>query len=495
MTHQERLAKAQQALENNAPLAAKGIHRQRYHFMPPAGWMNDPNGCIWFDGKYHLFYQHNPFAPKWGAMHWGHAVSPDLVHWEHYPIALAPSEPYDDHAEGGVFSGSAIDDSGTFKAFYTATTNYGQGFVQTQCLAVSADGGTSFDKYSGNPIIQTPPEGASPDFRDPRVLRHEGKWYMVLGASLGGGAWHGGEGCAQMYSSENLIEWKYCGIIARSGGNFGTMWECPDLFPLGGKWVLTFSPMFNGRHRSMYMVGNMDFDNALFTPERYGDLDFGMEYYALQSLIGPGGRVNHIAWQNGWDWMEGWKDFGPTGKEGWCGCAAIPRVLSLDEKNRIRQEPVPELQALRSEKSYKSEFIVGDDKLELSMPDPACYEMELIIDLDKSDAERLLIDLRADGAYYTKLIIDFKNKALMFDRNHSDDHSAGRIECPLILEDGQWALRIFSDTSSIEVFCDNGLTTMSNTIYAAQENQGTFLSAEGGKAFISKCTIWALDGI
>jgi beta-fructofuranosidase len=495
MTHQERLASAQQALERNAQIAAKGIHRQRYHFMPRAGWMNDPNGCIWFEGKYHLFYQHNPFAPKWGAMHWGHAISSDLVHWEHCPIALAPSEPYDDHAEGGVFSGSAIDDDGTLKVFYTATTNYGLGFVQSQCLAVSPNGGTSFEKYSENPVIQAPPDGTSLDFRDPKVLKHKDKWYMVLGASLGGGAWHGGEGCMHMFASKNLIDWEYCGIIARSDGKFGTMWECPDLFPLDGKWVLTFSPMFNGRHRSMYMVGNMDFENAVFSPEHYGDLDYGMEYYALQTLIDDGGRVNHIAWQNGWDWMEGWKDFGPTDKEGWCGCAAIPRVLRLDEKNRIRQEPIPELRALRNEKTFRSEFIVDTQRLELLMPDSVCYEMELVIDLNKTDAERLLIDLRAHEAHYTRLMIDCMNNTLVFDRNQSDGHSCGRFQCPLAFEDDRWVLRIFSDTSSLEMFCDNGLTTMSNTVYAIHDNQGTFLSAEGGNVFISSCTIWALNGI
>ncbi len=495
MTHHERLKRAQQALERNTPLAAKGAHRQKYHFMPPSGWMNDPNGCIWFGGQYHLFYQHNPYSAIWGAMHWGHATSADLVHWRYMPIALAPSEPYDDHPEGGVFSGSTVDDGGELKAFYTATTNHGQGFVQTQCLATSPDGGASFVKYGGNPVINHAPAGTSPDFRDPKVFRHGDHWHMVLGASLGAGAWHGGEGCAHMYRSADLIDWEYRGILARSGGAFGTMWECPDFFPLGGKWVLTFSPMFHGVHRSMYMVGDMDFEQTVFTPLSCGDLDHGAEYYALQSLVDGNGRVNHLAWQNGWDWMEGWQDFGPTAAEGWCGCAAIPRVLELDEKNRIVQAPVPELASLRGAHTESGPFAAGEDAVEISMPHPACYELELVLDLDKTTAEQLYIDLRADETYRTRLCIDLAQKRLAFDRGQSDGRSAGRFTCALALCGAKWSISIFSDVSSIELFCDNGLATMSNTIYPTHKNQGTFISAKGGSAAVQSCNVWAMDSI
>lgn len=495
MTHRDRLQQAQQAVEKNAEAAAKGRHRQKYHFMPPSGWMNDPNGCIWFGGKYHLFYQHNPYAPHWGSMHWGHATSPDLLHWQHCPIALAPSETYDDHPEGGVFSGSAILTGEKLNVFYTATANHGQGFVQTQCLATSTDGGLHFTKYPGNPVIREVPPGVSPDFRDPKVLFHEGLWYMVVGASLGGGAWHGGEGCALLYQSRDLTHWEYCGILARSEGQFGSMWECPDLFPLGGKWVLTFSPMFHGRHRSMYFVGEMDFAQARFFPQHWGDLDHGAEYYALQSLQGENGRVSHIAWQNGWDWMEGWQDFGPTAKEGWCGCAALPRVLSLGSHGQILQAPVPEAASLRKQRVSRRDFTVQGQPTDLAMPDPCCYELELLINLEKTTAKRLHLDLRADETHRTRLTVNFAQKRLLFDRNQSDDHSSGLLECPLLLEGPLWRLQVFSDTSSVELFCDRGLTTMSNTIYPCHTEQKTFLSAEGGAVALEQYTAWALDSI
>lgn len=495
MTHQERLMQAQRAVEHNAPAAARGQHRQQYHFMPPAGWMNDPNGCVWHDGQYHLYYQHNPYAAKWGSVHWGHAVSTDLVHWEHRPIALAPSEPYDDHPEGGVFSGSMVIQNGEWNAFYTATTNYGQGFVQTQCLATSTDNGDTFTKYAGNPVIETPPAGTSPDFRDPKVFRHGALWYMVVGASIGAGAWHGGEGCAHLYSSQTLTRWEYRGILARSNGRFGTMWECPDFFPLGDKWVLTFSPMFNGTHRSMYMVGEMDFDRAVFHPLHHGDLDHGAEYYALQSLIDGDGRVNHIAWQNGWDWMEGWQDFGPTEKEGWCGCTAIPRVLSLDTANRIVQAPVPAIAGLRGEHTVQSGFSADENPTEVPMPHPVCFEMQLVLNLEKTTAKQLFIDLRADEAHRTRLVVDFEVRRLTFDRSRSDDHSSGCLFAPLLLEGGVWTIRIFSDTSSIELFCDDGLTTMSNTVYPTHNTQKTWLSAIGGTVAVDSCTAWALKPV
>lgn len=283
MLHKERLSRAQISVDTAAK-TMKGIHQQRYHFMAPAYWINDPNGCIFFEGKYHLFYQHNPYAPVWGAMHWGHAVSKDLVHWEHLPIALAPSEPYDDHPEGGVFSGSAVYHEGVLSVFYTGTTNYGAGFVQTQCLAESRDGGVTFEKYSGNPVINELPPDASPDFRDPKVLRVEDMWYMIIGSSEGSGAWHGGDGCVQMYRSGDLKNWSYCGVIARSNGKLGSMWECPDLFRLGEKWVLIFSPMLCGARKTVYQVGEMDFDNVRFTCESQVKIDWGCEYYAPQSL-------------------------------------------------------------------------------------------------------------------------------------------------------------------------------------------------------------------
>jgi beta-fructofuranosidase len=461
--------------------------------MAPSGWINDPNGLIYWQDEYHLFYQHNPYAAVWGAMHWGHAVSTDLVHWCHEPIALAPSEIYDDNPQGGVFSGSATVYGDSLAVLYTATAKHGKGFVQTQCLALSRDKGRTFEKFDGNPVIKSPPPGNSSDFRDPCVFRHSDFWYMVLGASLGDGAWHKGEGCTHLYKSKNLKDWEYCGIIARSEGRFGTMWECPDLFPLDGKWVLTFSPMFMENRKTVYFVGEMDFNTPHFTIEREGEIDWGMEYYASQSMLDDKGRRILIAWQNGWDWMPWWKDFGPTGQEGWCGCMTLPRKVSLDDQNRLLSEPVEELETLRRDQKKSGDIRIDNKKYSIPCNDPVSFELLMDVDLLRSNAKKLYLLVRAGDEKQTVITFDFVNKKLVFDRNNADNgYSQGDRECPLLLEDPVLRVRLFSDTVSIEIFTDGGRTCMSNTVYPTHSGQGLFLLAEGGEVYISTLVTWAM---
>ena len=494
MTHLETLQQAQQVLNETSEAVSKGIFRQRYHFMAPAGWLNDPNGCIYHKGIYHLYYQHNPYAPVWGAMHWGHATSTDLVHWQHKPIVLAPSEFYDNHPEGGVFSGSVIENgNGLLYAFYTAATNPGTGFVQTQCMAESSDNGQTFIKFRGNPVIAQVPEGVSADFRDPKVIRYGNYWYMVLGASNGKGARTGGEGCACLYRSENLIKWDYRGIIARSEGRYGTMWECPDLFPLNDKWVLIFSPMLMENRKAVYFVGEMDFNTPHFTILNDGEIDWGCEYYAAQSLIDDKDRRILMAWQNGWDWMPWWNNFGPTATEGWCGCMALPRSVSLDAENRLVSSPISELELLRRDRNTVEGLIVGSEKITIPCADPLSFELKIEIDLDRTTALKLYLLLRATSENYTVIIIDFAGKKLCFDRSKSDNGiSSGVKECDLFLEGGTCKLHLFSDTSSIELFIDEGRTCMSNTVYTICPKQKNYVFSDGGDVVVNKIDTWAL---
>ena len=494
MTHLESLRRAQKALDETSMTVSNAKFRQRYHFMAPANWINDPNGCIYHKGTYHLYYQHNPYAPVWGAMHWGHATSADLIHWQHKPIALAPSELYDNHSGGGVFSGSLIKNgNGSLYAFYTAATNPGSGFVQTQCMAESNDDGQSFTKYSGNPIIAQAPKGISADFRDPKVFRHGVYCYMVLGASIGKGASFGGEGCACLYRSENLTKWDFCGIIARSEGRYGAMWECPDLFPLNDKWILFFSPMFMGNRKAVYLVGEMDFDTPHFTVLNDGEIDWGCEYYAAQSLLDDKDRRILMAWQNGWDWMPWWKDFGPTAEEGWCGSMALPRSISLDAENRLLSAPVSELELLRRDKKTVENIKIGSEKIVVPCADSVSFELEMEIDLSQTSAQKLHLLLRSNLEKYTAVIIDFAGKKVCFDRDNSDNgHSQGIRECDLFLEGKTFRLHLFSDTSSIEFFTDEGRTCMSNTVYPVHSGQETYIFSAGGYVFVKKIHTWAL---
>ena len=208
-----------------------------YHFFPPKGWMNDPNGLIQFNGVHHLFYQYNPenpFGPMLNRMRWGHAKSVDLVNWEHLPAALEPDQPYD---RGGVWSGCAVEDGGEVVVFYTGVSGGGLR-RQSQCVAVSRGGAlTDWKKYEGNPVIPRPPEGVSPwCFRDPYVWRHGDCWLMAIGAGLRG------RGAVLLYRSADLFKWEYAGpLAAGSSRRHGRVWECPNFFYIGGRWVLIVS--------------------------------------------------------------------------------------------------------------------------------------------------------------------------------------------------------------------------------------------------------------
>lgn len=244
---------------------------QHYHFMPQTGWLNDPNGLIFYKGKYHFFFQWNPYSGFWDFMHWGHAVSEDLLHWEYLPLALAPSEEYDDYRKGGCFSGSAIVHEGKLFLMYTGVTNRGSGNIQTQCIAYSEDG-IHFEKYEGNPVI-LPPEGVDGQhFRDPKIWKHKDSYYMVCGASCNNRAQ------ALLYRTEDMLHWTYVNVLAESRGEWGYMWECPDFYPLEDKYVLMCSPMGAGDRKAVYFVGDFDYDTGRFDWDLSGEIDWGMDF-------------------------------------------------------------------------------------------------------------------------------------------------------------------------------------------------------------------------
>ncbi|MDR1950178.1 MAG: glycoside hydrolase family 32 protein [Spirochaetaceae bacterium] len=495
MDHQGQIKKAEMARKINDARAKAGYFRQHYHFMAPSGWINDPNGLIYWRGEYHLFYQHNPYSAKWAAMHWGHAVSKDMVHWRHLPIALAPSESYDTCEKGGCFSGSAIDDNGVLSLFYTGVVKCEDDAFQTQCLARSTDG-IHFEKHTANPVIAYPPISGSHDFRDPKVWRYGNLWCMVCGTCKNK------LGKAVLYKSRNLEQWEYAGILAESVGNigdsgyWGRMWECPDVFPLYEKWVLIFSPVGLPGRKCVYMVGGMDYKTGIFSPETSGEIDWGFDYYAPQSFMDKKGQRVLIAWQNSWDWMQGWHGYGPVQEEYWCGCMTIPRTITLDDRNRLISRPITELEILRNNKQELHKLTVTNEKIFIFCTNPVSFEMFLEINLLSTSAKKLHLVLRSKGDKYTSVTIDFSENKLIFERSHADDgYSHGMRECTLPLEERICTLRVFSDTTSVELFFDNGRTCMSNNIYPDHDGQEMFLFAEGGTAKINTLVTWELKEV
>lgn len=267
-------------------------HRPKYHFLPPQNWMNDPNGLIHWQGEYHLFYQHNPDAPFWGNMHWGHAVSPDLVHWRHLPIALAPTPGSPD--ADGVFSGCAIDAKGAPVFFYTGV------FPEAQCMAVGSHNLSEIVKYAKNPIIPEPPPGLElAGFRDPFVWQEDNHWWMVIGSGI-----EDYGGTVLLYHSSNLTHWEYVGQLYSRSQNetdplyTASMWECPNFvrFDHSNKRLLLISACdFLQPKYTVAMLG--DYTDRQFQPEKIQKFDHGDNiYYAPQVFKDDTGRTIAIGW-------------------------------------------------------------------------------------------------------------------------------------------------------------------------------------------------------
>ncbi|MBO7253088.1 MAG: glycoside hydrolase family 32 protein [Oscillospiraceae bacterium] len=285
--------------------------RLNRHFEPQTGWMNDPNGLIFYGGKYHAFFQYNPYGPVWDRMHWGHAVSTDLVHWEQQNIALYPDEPYED--DGGCFSGSAVQKDGKLYLFYTSVSHQ---LGQTQSVAVSEDA-VHFAKYAGNPVIVKNPLGY-PDFRDPKVSNIDGKWYMVVGTG------NTQSGKVLLFTSEDLLTWTYVSVLFE-GEDYAHCIECPDFFKMEDRYVLMFSSIGKTERSTVFAVG--DFVDGKLVNYSISQPEWGPDFYAPQTMLAPDGRRILLGWFYHW------------GKQAPAGCS-FAGALSAARELRIRDGKV-----------------------------------------------------------------------------------------------------------------------------------------------------------
>ncbi|MDD3231472.1 MAG: glycoside hydrolase family 32 protein [Oscillospiraceae bacterium] len=476
---ERQIGRATQSVNAVKDIVAQGRFRQGYHLMPPAYWMNDPNGFIYYKGRYHLFYQHNPYSAVWANMHWGHASSEDLVHWIHHPIALAPSEPYDTCFRGGCYSGSSVVAKEKLIIMYTANLVEHGVQTQKQCLAWSDDG-IHFSKYHNNPVIDCPKELDAANFRDPKIWKHGDLWYCVVASRINGDA------CCAIFRSTDLIQWEYKGVLVRGEGKLGSMWECPDFFPLEDKYVLQFSPMNLGVYKTVYLVGDMDYDTCRFTWKTKGEIDAGFDFYGPQTMQAPDGRRIMIGWQNAWDWMPWFSSFGAAPMENWCGCMSIPREITLGQDDSLQFKPVDEIKLLRNSaqdfgllkcaEGVKQSLIVGDN---------VHFELNLDIDLHQTNADSLQIHIRHSDFEDTLIQLDFKNQVLTFDRSHSDFCMKGTMTRPLSLNsDVNLSLNLFSDTSSIELFVGDTLC-MDCAVFAENKSNELFFESFGGDTILN----------
>lgn len=450
--------------------------RPAYHFTPPAGWMNDPNGLVQVGKTYHLFYQFHPFGVDWGPMHWGHATSLDLVRWTHQPIALAPTPGGPD--AGGCFSGSAVEDGGVLSLVYT-----GHGAAQVQCLATSTDGRT-FAKHPGNPVIGPPPAGFPPaDFRDPKVWRAEGRWWLVAGTK------RDGRGHALLYESADLRRWAFKSVMAASDGGTGAMWECPDVFAVGGRHLLIVSPNEGvDRPKVFAITGRLDYATGLFTRESHRLADFGFDFYAPQSFQDAGGRRILIGWMENWA-RKTW----PTKARGWAGAMTLPRIVGLRPDGVPTYTPVPELEGLRRDPVRVDGRRFGPGVVPL--PEVSGDALELLVELEPAAAAKVGLAVRrsADGRQETRIVYDRTAATLAIDRERAGEGDGGMHAAPLVLAgDDTLKLRVFVDRSSVEVFAQDGSVVLTERVFPDPSSRGVALLAEGGRARLVALQAWRM---
>jgi len=477
-------------------------YRPQYHFSPPANWLNDPNGLVFYRGEYHLFYQYNPDDIVWGNIHWGHAVSSDLIHWKNLDIALEPDE------LGMIFSGSAVvdknDSTGFFDggsglvAVYTSHLQRENGALEQQSIAYSTDNGRSWTKYEDNPVIDN--YGVE-DFRDPKVFRHHKskKWIMITAAG----------DRVRFYSSDNLKEWDYLSEFGSEMGEHAGVWECPDLIKLSlnnkdlkkseeqkDKWLLSIGDS-HGRSTGVltqYFIGEFDGKKFVSDYDKSFILDHGQDLYALQSWSNlPDDRKIWIGWMNNIGYMEEI----PT--DPWRGIMSLPRELGLKKiggQFKLLQNPVREVKALRKN-IYQAENLVIKDEMSIYSSEES-YEIKAELDFSEGAEIRFLLNHNQEQ----KTVIAFstdENKIIVSRRESGlEKFSLNFIEhqefnCPI--DTDNFKLNIFVDRSSLEIFIGEGEFVLSELFFPEKKPKKLTVKAVDGEIIFKEFEYYKLDSI
>jgi beta-fructofuranosidase len=457
------------------------IHRPRYHYLPPSNWMNDPNGVIQWNSQYHLFYQYNPNGPLWGEIHWGHAVSSDLIHWTDLPIALAPTPGGPD--EAGVFSGCAINDNGRPVIFYTGTRGE-KNEIQAQCIAFGDDDLLHWEKYADNPVLNEVPaeSGQTSDFRDPFVWRENDAWYMVIGSRI-----RDVGGAVFLYRSHNLLDWEYLHpLLTGEAERNGVIWECPNFFKVGDAWVLIVSShLGNATGTVIYFVGS--YQDHHFSPVYEGVLDYGTFYAPLTMLDDQGRRI-----------MYGWLRETRTAREqeraGWSGVQSIPRELALDEHRRLLMRPVPELEAIRGQHHDLNSLTIDQSTLSVRG-----LTLDIIAEFTLASGESCGLSLAASGDDKDHVDIEYQpadQKLVVRKISHEMGEAVVTHlrEVPHVLDqDESLKLRILLDGSVIEMIA-NERTGLTSRIYPTNPDND-YIRLIGAPAQLRRLDIWEMPSV
>lgn len=461
--------------------------RPQFHLLPARNWMNDPNGPIFWKGMYHMFFQYNPNAAVWGDMHWAHAVSPDMIHWRHLPIALAPTPGWAD--ADGCFTGSAVDDRGTATLIYTgvktsspdtATLRDGvHNFREVQCLATSDDQQLRTWTKWKTPILEPPADPLLTGFRDPFLWRDTDRWYLGVGSGI-----RKRGGCVLLYRSKDLRKWEYLHPLASGKWtekenvnpvDSGEMWECPDFFALGSKHVLLFATA----GKVAWETGELDAKELVFHSQRCGVLDYGAYYAQKTQLDADGKRVL-------WGWIPETRPEAEFRGAGWAGCMALPRVLSLDAQNDLKMHVAPQAESLRGKKVASITPETSSKERENALH--ALTVVDLAGELRwtvAAGAFRLTL-ADANGSWWSVKISQTSAGARLQVNEKVIDLPAG--------SSGELTFHLLLDGSVAELFCDN-LQVLTSRIYRQPSGSLHLQFGEGDLGALRRFEAWQLRPI
>jgi beta-fructofuranosidase len=472
-------------------VSADDPHRPRYHFAPPTGWLNDPNGLIQWHGSYHFFYQYADDA-EWRVKQWGHAVSDDLVNWRHLPVALVPTPGGPDRR--GCWSGCAVDDAGTARVLYSGSA--ASDSYQLPCLASAEDADlVRWRKSPANPVIAAPP----PDldlvaFRDPRVWREDDGWYLVMGSGIVGVG-----GAALRYRSRDLVSWEYLGplCVGELGATepvwSGSMWECPDFFPIGDRHALVVSVYdrehpgrMGALHYAAYFVG--PYAGGRFTPDTGGIVDAG-DFYAPQTLLDAAGR--RLMW--GWLWEA--REQVAQQEAGWSGVASLPRVVTLMDGGKIGLVPAPEMERLRREHHRATSMLISHGVTAIEGVSGDCLEIAAEIEPGEAEAGGVVVRRSPDDAEGTTILYDRTTGQLQIDRRSSSLSGAATdvlVRSLRLASDEPLRLRVFLDRSVIEVFANDGVCLTARIYPTRPDSQRIGVIGRGEGARLRALDAWQM---
>ena len=481
-------------LSDTFDMANREKYRPLYHHTPAYGWMNDPNGMFYKDGVWHLYFQHNPYGSTWGNLSWGHSTSTDLVHWQYEGDPVMPD------AWGLIFSGSSVVDTdntagfgpGAIVAFYTSAKSTPWGDVQMQSMAYSTDGGKSFTRYEGNPILTS----TERDFRDPKVFWYApGKhWVMLLAVGQQ----------MQIFSSKNLKEWKHESDFGLKHGAHGGVWECPDLveLPIEGtkekRWVLicNLNPggPFGGS-ATQYFVGT--FDGKKFTnqfPTKTKWMDYGKDHYATVTFSNaPDRRCVALGWMSNWQYAA----VVPTKQ--YRSANTIARDLTLYRQGGdllLKSAPSKEIEAARKDMKSLKKFNVSDAYSIDNLLDDNNGAYEIEMEIRNNGAEKIVFTLLNGKGESVKMYYDTALRQFVMDRSVSGETAFSRdfpaMTVAPVPETGDFTLRLFVDRSSIEAFGDGGKFVMTNIVFPSEPYNKMKFESVRGSFTVKKMNVYKL---